>query len=246
MLTDFGIAALPEATRLTATGDLIGSPEFIAPERIRGEEGDPASDLWSLAMPLYVAIEGHSPLRRATSMATLVAVLDEPIPPPVRSGPLASVLTAVLQRDPALRPDAEQLERMFADAEDAPSDRTAAYGVGPVPAPTPTALPHATQHTPPPPDHIPPWGRAAPARRPRRRGGLRTVPECHAHGRPVPAGPQRTQSRVERQTRDRPHHRGHRPRRDTVGHASRPARRGDRPELPRTVSEGFRNRRRNR
>jgi hypothetical protein len=170
VLTDFGIAALPESTRLTATGDLIGSPEFIAPERIRGVEGDPASDLWSLAMTLYVAVEGHSPLRRATSMATLVAVLDEPIPPPVRSGPLASVLTAVLQRDPALRPDAEQLDRMFADAENDPSGRTGAYGVGAVPAtgpgpaatPTPMPMPtdphHAGQHTPPPPGHVPPPG----------------------------------------------------------------------------------------
>lgn len=61
VLTDFGIAALRESTSLTATGDLIGSPEYIAPERIRGEEGNPASDLWSLGMLLYVALEGDIP-----------------------------------------------------------------------------------------------------------------------------------------------------------------------------------------
>ncbi|MEU1573363.1 protein kinase [Streptomyces collinus] len=133
VLTDFGIAALPEATRLTATGDLIGSPEFIAPERVRGVEGDPASDLWSLGMMLYVALEGHSPMRRTTSMATLAAVLDEPIPPPVRSGPLAPVLSALLQRDPAVRPDAEQLDRMLADAESGRSDGAPSYGFGPAP-----------------------------------------------------------------------------------------------------------------
>ncbi|MER8187494.1 serine/threonine-protein kinase [Kitasatospora sp. NPDC094015] len=117
VLTDFGIAALSESTSLTATGSLIGSPEFIAPERIRGQEGNPSSDLWSLGMMLYVAVEGHHPLRRATSIATLAAVLDEPLPPPVRSGPLGATLAALLARDPAVRPDAAQLDRLFAAAE---------------------------------------------------------------------------------------------------------------------------------
>ncbi|ROR46239.1 serine/threonine protein kinase [Kitasatospora cineracea] len=117
VLTDFGIAALSESTSLTATGALIGSPEYIAPERIRGHEGDPASDLWSLGMTLYVAVEGHHPLRRANSIATLAAVLDQPLPPPVRSGPLGPTLTALLARDPADRPDAARLDRLFAAAE---------------------------------------------------------------------------------------------------------------------------------
>ncbi|WP_280681552.1 serine/threonine-protein kinase [Kitasatospora sp. MAA19] len=117
VLTDFGIAALRESTSLTTTGGLIGSPEYIAPERIRGEEGNPASDLWSLGMMLYVAVEGRNPLRRATNFATLVAVLDEPIPPPVQSGPLGTVLAALLVRDAAARPDAEQLDRLLAAAE---------------------------------------------------------------------------------------------------------------------------------
>lgn len=116
VLTDFGIAVLRESTSLTATGDLIGSPEYIAPERIRGEEGNPASDLWSLGMLLYVALEGTHPLRRATSMSTLIAVLDDPIPAPVRSGGLTPVLNSLLVRDAAARPDAGQLERMLADA----------------------------------------------------------------------------------------------------------------------------------
>ncbi|KIQ67260.1 serine/threonine protein kinase [Kitasatospora griseola] len=117
VLTDFGIAALSESTSLTATGALIGSPEFIAPERIRGHEGDPSSDLWSLGMTLYVAVEGHHPLRRATSIATLAAVLDEPLPPPRHSGPLGATLVALLSRDPADRPGPDQLDRLFAAAE---------------------------------------------------------------------------------------------------------------------------------
>ncbi|MFD7787903.1 serine/threonine-protein kinase [Streptomyces nojiriensis] len=116
VLTDFGIAALHDSTGLTATGVLIGSPEYIAPERVRGEEGLAASDLWSLGMLLYVAAEGTNPLRRATSLATVVAVLDEPIPAPVRSGPLAPVLERLLVRDPAARPDGAQLEQLLRDA----------------------------------------------------------------------------------------------------------------------------------
>lgn len=114
VLTDFGIASLRGSTQLTATGDLIGSPEYMAPERIRGTDQGPAADLWSLGLVLYVAVEGVSPLRRATTLATLAAVLDDPVPPPVRSGPLAPVLSALLVRDPALRPDAERLDAMLA------------------------------------------------------------------------------------------------------------------------------------
>ncbi|MFG3405812.1 serine/threonine-protein kinase [Streptomyces sp. NPDC048142] len=129
VLTDFGIAAIRESTSLTATGALIGSPDYIAPERIRGTEGDPSSDLWSLGMMLYVAVEGHHPLRRATTLATLAAVLDEEIPPPVRAGTLTPVLSALLTRGIPARPDAEALDRLLAEA---------ATGTGGSTAPTPT------------------------------------------------------------------------------------------------------------
>jgi len=131
VLTDFGIAAVQNSTALTATGALIGSPEYIAPERIRGVEGDPSSDLWSLGMLLYVAVEGHHPLRRATALATLAAVLDEPLPPPERSGALGPLLSALLAKDPATRPDADGIDRALAAAE------YAAGGAGPVAPPRP-------------------------------------------------------------------------------------------------------------
>ncbi len=118
VLTDFGIAALREATGLTATGELIGSPDYIAPERIRSDESRTASDLWSLGMLMYVSVEGRHPLRRATSLATLAAVLDEEIPAPVRAGALAPVLMALLDRDPDARPDAAGLDRLLASVEE--------------------------------------------------------------------------------------------------------------------------------
>ncbi|WP_405435778.1 serine/threonine protein kinase [Streptomyces avidinii] len=139
VLTDFGIAALHGSTGLTSTGVLIGSPEYIAPERVRGEEGLAASDLWSLGMLLYVAAEGVHPLRRATSLATVVAVLDEPIPAPVRSGPLAPVLERLLVRDPAARPDGAQLEQLLRDASAALGS---GYGAGAAPVfPAPPIAP---------------------------------------------------------------------------------------------------------
>ncbi|GAA2980340.1 Serine/threonine protein kinase [Actinokineospora diospyrosa] len=117
VLTDFGIAALHDSGQLTATGEVIGSPEYIAPERLLGDETKTASDLWSLAMLLYVAVEGYHPLRRATTMATLAAVMTEPVPPPRRSGALGAALSAVLVPDPANRPTPEVLDRMLAAAE---------------------------------------------------------------------------------------------------------------------------------
>ncbi|MCX5557479.1 serine/threonine-protein kinase [Streptomyces sp. NBC_00038] len=132
VLTDFGIAALHGSTALTATGELVGSPEYMAPERIRGHDDDPASDLWSLGLVLYVCAEGVSPLRRATTLATLAAVLDDPVPPPLRSGPLAPVLEALLVRDPAARPDAARLDGMLAQVESGTTPNWA--------RPTPTAV----------------------------------------------------------------------------------------------------------
>ncbi|MFE2942681.1 serine/threonine-protein kinase [Streptomyces sp. NPDC059255] len=131
VLTDFGIAAIREATALTPTGSIIGTPDYMAPERISGDDGGPGSDLWSLAMMLYVAVEGRHPLRRGSTLATLAAVLSEPLPPPAKAGPLTGVLNAVLVRDPAERPDAETVDGMLA----AVAGGTAPPAPAPAPAP---------------------------------------------------------------------------------------------------------------
>ncbi|WP_369201849.1 serine/threonine-protein kinase [Streptomyces sp. PU-14G] len=137
VLTDFGIAALQRtdpalatgaSATLTATGELIGTPEYIAPERIRGKDDDPASDLWSLGLMLYVCVEGHSPMRRATALATMAAVLDGEVPPPVRAGALAPVLTQLLVVDPARRPSAERLDTMLAAAAEGAGGAEGAEG----------------------------------------------------------------------------------------------------------------------
>ncbi|MFE7120776.1 serine/threonine-protein kinase, partial [Streptomyces sp. NPDC057654] len=66
VLTDFGIAMVEGSTALTMTGELVGSPEYLAPERVLGRQPGPASDLWSLGVTLYAAVEGGSPFRRET------------------------------------------------------------------------------------------------------------------------------------------------------------------------------------
>ncbi|NXY93005.1 serine/threonine protein kinase [Streptomyces sp. BR123] len=182
VLTDFGIAALHGSTALTSTGVLIGSPEYIAPERARGEEGLPASDLWSLGMLLYVAAEGTHPMRRATSLATVVAVLEDPVPAPVRSGPLGPVLEQLLVRDLAARPDAARLEQLLRDA-------SAALGASASPQTPPAGLgrygPPSTQLSTPQPATAPP-GAVPPAVGPAvGPGGAGPVPP----GAMAPAGP---------------------------------------------------------
>ena len=141
VLTDFGIAAIRDATALTATGSIIGTPDYMAPERVTGQSGGPAADLWSLAMMLYVAVEGYHPLQRGTTLATLAAVLQEDVPPPVRAGSLTPVLSCVLVRDPEARADAETVGRMLDAAAAQPEDRrpeTTSYRLAP---PMPPSLP---------------------------------------------------------------------------------------------------------
>ncbi|WP_416976762.1 serine/threonine-protein kinase [Streptomyces sp. T028] len=155
VLTDFGIAALREATSLTATGSVIGSPDFMAPERVTGKDGGPSADLWSLGMLLYVAVEGYHPLRRSSTLATLAAVLAEDVPPPRQAGPLTGLLTALLVRDPQARPDAGAVDRLLAavtgEAADAPPSPPGAFGAPVAPAAGTAAQAPPTGFGPPPP-----------------------------------------------------------------------------------------------
>jgi eukaryotic-like serine/threonine-protein kinase len=119
VLTDFGIAAVEDpadgsATRLTGTGDLVGSLDYLAPERARGEQPGPPSDVWSLGATLYAAVEGASPFRRTSTWSTLTAIVVEPLPAPLRAGPLGPALAELLHKDPTLRPDAERAAALLA------------------------------------------------------------------------------------------------------------------------------------
>ncbi|WP_258873228.1 serine/threonine-protein kinase, partial [Streptomyces sp. M7] len=110
VLTDFGIAAIQDAKALTMVGMLVGSPDYMAPERISGRRQGPPSDVWSLGATLCAALAGRSPFSRDTTLATLHAVLYEEPELPSTAGPLHPILTALLQKDPSARPTLDTLE----------------------------------------------------------------------------------------------------------------------------------------
>ena len=116
VLTDFGIATFQGDPRLTQTGMVMGSPGFTAPERIRGEDASPASDLWSLGATLFAAVEGHGPYeKRGGAITTMSAIINEDAPSAPTAGALGPVIAALLRREPSDRPDASAATRMITD-----------------------------------------------------------------------------------------------------------------------------------
>jgi tRNA A-37 threonylcarbamoyl transferase component Bud32 len=116
LLTDFGIAQIEGDTTITRTGEVVGSVDYLAPERVRGHDPGPSSDLWALAATLYTAVEGRSPFRRTTPLTTMQAVVEEEAAELQHAGPLTPVIAALLRKDPATRPDASEAEQMLAEA----------------------------------------------------------------------------------------------------------------------------------
>jgi serine/threonine protein kinase len=104
MLTDFGPAVTVEGVRALATaGIIVGSPKYLAPERLIDGIGLPESDLWSVGATLYYAVEGRPPFTRPTIDATLLAIAEERPDPPRQAGPLTGVLAGLLRYEPADR-----------------------------------------------------------------------------------------------------------------------------------------------
>ncbi|WP_327136981.1 protein kinase [Streptomyces sp. NBC_01340] len=139
VLTDFGIAALQDAEALTMVGMLVGSPDYMAPERVSGRPQGPPSDIWSLGATLSAALGGRSPFSRSTTLATLHAVLYEEPELPSTAGVLGEILAALLEKEPSTRPGLEELETALRpiafprqEETESPSPET---GLVPEPAP---------------------------------------------------------------------------------------------------------------
>jgi hypothetical protein len=132
-LTDFGIAQSTDDPRLTTSGILVGSPTYLAPERIKGVAADASSDLWALAAVLFYAVEGYSPFERSSTAATMHAIVNE-VPYLTRcQGPLASVIMGLLNTVPQARLSAEQVRGLLARATRTPPGGITATTVAPVP-----------------------------------------------------------------------------------------------------------------
>ncbi|MER6998585.1 protein kinase [Streptomyces sp. NPDC000410] len=223
VLTDFGIATMDSGddamAKLTQSGQLVGSLDYLPPERAQGREPGPASDIWSLGMTLYAAVEGTSPFRRTSAWSTLSAIVTEPLPEARRAGPLAPVLQALMAKEPESRPTADQAREML--------ERVATGGTVTLTPPGHAHVPtQATIPTPPPgfgpatpfqePSAQPPYTGYPPQGQPYagypQQGQPHTVPQ---HGAPVagpagvPAGvpaPETTRTalrRAQRRTRSR-------------------------------------------
>lgn len=125
VLTDFGVARMPTDVQLTTPGMVLGSPHFISPERAMGQEFGPPSDLFSLGVTLYTAVEGRPPFDKGDPIETMHAVVEDPPATPQRSGPLTRVLMGLLEKDPARRLDVHTARSMLRELLAGPLTSTA-------------------------------------------------------------------------------------------------------------------------
>ncbi|MEU5786488.1 serine/threonine-protein kinase [Micromonospora purpureochromogenes] len=125
VLTDFGVARMPTDVQLTTPGMVLGSPHFISPERAMGQEFGPPSDLFSLGVTLYTAVEGRPPFDKGDPIETMHAVVEDPPATPQRSGPLTRVLMGLLEKDPGRRLDVHTARAMLRELLAGPLTSTA-------------------------------------------------------------------------------------------------------------------------
>jgi predicted Ser/Thr protein kinase len=189
VLTDFGIAQVEGDPSITSTGMLVGAPSYISPERARGHKPGPAADLWSLGGLLYASVEGCPPYDKGSAIATLTAVMTEPLDPPKNAGPLEEVIYGLLAKDPAQRLDDAGARALLTQVVNAPE--------APVLPAEPEPSPEATRairlpSVPPVPPAVPKDPAAD-----RVRGALRSVRNAAAavkaesKPQPAPGGPAR-------------------------------------------------------
>jgi serine/threonine protein kinase len=170
-LVDFGIAKVSGEGTLTDQSKVVGTPDFLAPEQILGRAVQPATDLWSLGVTLFCALEGFSPfLRRGDSpvTATMMAIVNDDPPRLTRPGRLAAVVLRLLQKEPSDRAGADEVIAILESIL--------------VRRPDPPKTPHLNR---PRPTHP-----VAPQPKPARRGVPRLVPDPSPALRAPPPRPQ--------------------------------------------------------
>ena len=157
---DFGIAKLRDDSRatqqaMTQAGDMLGTPQYMAPEQIRGDAVDGRCDIYALGCMIYEMVTGRLPFEAPTIMAMLSKhLIEAPVPPTQRRPDLElpavidQLVLAAMAKDPAQRPASmeaygEQLAAVLATLPGAPSPQ--ASGGQPIAStPTPPVQPVAT------------------------------------------------------------------------------------------------------
>ncbi len=105
VLTDFGIAKIVTGVQFTASGGMVGTPAYMAPEQGLGEAGDERSDIYSLGVILFQLCTGQLPYEADTPLATILKHLHEPVPSPRELNPsLPEEVEAIIRRAMAKAP----------------------------------------------------------------------------------------------------------------------------------------------
>jgi tRNA A-37 threonylcarbamoyl transferase component Bud32 len=113
-LVDFGIAKIDGGIQFTGYRRMIGTLEYMAPERIEGRSAKAPSDLWSLGVTLFYALEGYSPfLRSGNHGAISWAIINSDPPAMKRHGPLADIVLQLLDKNPHTRASAARLSEVL-------------------------------------------------------------------------------------------------------------------------------------
>lgn len=114
VLLDFGLAVPTGAGSLTAVGTVLGTPAYMAPEILTGDQSQPATDIFALGVILYELLCGRRPFEGASLAAVLLSILQDAPDPPSRLNPvvpreLDAIVLQALQKDPVRRPAADEL-----------------------------------------------------------------------------------------------------------------------------------------
>ncbi len=154
LLADFGLArSAHQDVRLTTAGYSLGTPGYMAPEQVLGQDVDHRADIYAMGVMTFEMMTGRMPFGGATVVEIAIATINQPIPSAAQINPilpdeLDQVLASALAKDPLRRPSSvRQLVEMLGRV---PQRRSAAT---PVPAPQPTMSrpPDTPPPSPPPP-----------------------------------------------------------------------------------------------
>nr|PZM98269.1 MAG: serine/threonine protein kinase [Actinomycetota bacterium] len=115
-ITDFGVSRGQDQTTLTATGMVMGTAQYLAPELALGKPATPQSDLYALGIIAYESLVGKRPFTAATPVDIAIAQVNEEVPPlPASVSPaMAGVVMDLLEKSPRKRPkSAAELEQIL-------------------------------------------------------------------------------------------------------------------------------------